>query len=140
MPNEIKHSRNLVQFQVDDPKIKFFNDRGRMPQRFATQMIESVKAAIKENEYVSAFLDEFWSDDAAVRYKNMLQETLSTDGIKLLTADEVSLYTTFVGKAELTEQEFMDNFSVIESTLLQKDEENRFASQVSIAEEIRGSR
>ena len=137
--SEIKHSRTLVNFQIDDPKIKFVYERGRMPARFAAQMIEEVKVAVKQNQYVSAFLDSFWDEDEAVRYQKMLQETLSTDGIKLLTADEVSLYTTFVGKAELTEQEFMDNFSVIESTLAM-DEDKRFSSQVSIAEEIRSAR
>ncbi len=139
MADEIKYSRNLVSFQVDDPKIKFVYDRGRMPARFANEMVESVKSAIKANGYVSAFLDEFWDENPAVRYQKMLQETLSTDGIKLLTPDEVSLYTTFVGKAELTDQEFLDNFSVIESTL-QMDEDKRLASQISIAEEIRSGR
>ena len=136
---DIKHSRNLVNFQVDDPKIKFFYDRGRMPSRFAQQMIESVKVAIKGNGYVSAFLDEFWDEDAAIRYQKMLQETLSKNGIKLLTADEVSLYTTFVGQAELTEEEFMNNFSIIESTL-QMDKNKLFASQLAIADEIRSNR
>lgn len=136
--SNIKHSRNLVKlsFQLDDPKIKFFFDRGSMPQKFYNEMISAVHVAIKSNQYISAFLDEFWDDDAAIRYQKMLHETLQPEGERLLTTDEVDLYTAFVGKAGLTEQEFLDNFSVIESTLA-ADEDKRVDIQTKIAEEIR---
>ena len=137
--SEIKHRRHLVQIELDDAKIEFFFERGRASGEVVARMHEAVQTAIKSDPYISGFLDAFYDEDAAVRYQNMLQSTLRANGLKLLTTDEVSLYTMFIGSQKLTEEEFRDNFSVIESTL-GMDEGKREAGQIALAEEIRGAR
>jgi hypothetical protein len=123
---EFRHSRNVVTFQVDDEKIKFLYDRVMSNPKVAgivtnsANIVAAVKAAIKSEPSVSAFLDYCYHEDAAVRYLKMLQMTLE-DRIPLLSDDEIALYTTFTSKGGLTEEEFIDNFAIIESTLVMDD-------------------
>ena len=136
MAEDIKHSRYLINVAIDDPKLHFYFTRSASQP---PDLMDIVKDQLKQHPEVSAFLDQFYDDDAAVRYQRMLQETTSSSKRRLLTPAEVSLYTTFVGKEGLSEQEFMENFPVLEATL-HEDEDTRAESQARYAEEIRSAR
>lgn len=147
MPHDhgVKYSRNQTNMTLDSERLHFFFTRDPDKYNPANHVIETLLA----DERIKEFLERFWDSDPAVRYVKMLQHNMENPGEPILTEGEVALYVIFVEKGELTEDEFLDNFTPIYSTLfmhagespdLKETNTARLKSQMSLMEEIRHQR
>lgn len=146
MPHDhgVKHSRSQVNMTLDNEQLFFYFTRDVEKYNPASKVIDMLLA----DPNISEFLKQFWDPDPAVRYVKMLQQSMGADK-PLLSETEISLYVTFVEKGELTEDEFMDNFTPIFSTLVmgagdypnpEETEAARRRARIGLLEEIRSQR